>query len=198
MTTNADTAPAADAAGTVLSLHDVRIRSDLRTGDLARIVQAHGVLYAREYAFDWRFEAYVAGSLVDLAVAADAGPDAPPCRVWLAERADLGDDTAASPLLGMVAIIGRDADTAQLRWFLVDPAARGIGLGRRLLDDALAWSREQGFQRVFLWTVGNLDTAARMYRQAGFTRAETLPARDLWGRHLAEERHDLVFNAPAP
>ncbi|HET8648839.1 MAG TPA: GNAT family N-acetyltransferase, partial [Gemmatimonadales bacterium] len=121
------------------------LRSELRPGDIGAIAALHGTLYAREYGFDHTFEAYVAGPLAEFALR-----NAPNERIWLAEQ--------AGRLVGVVAIVAEDGDpaTAQLRWFLVDPSARGRGLGRRLLDTAIEFSRAAGYRRIVLWTVSAL------------------------------------------
>src|SRR5262245_65449881 len=103
------------------------LRHDLRPGDLGAIVHLHGTLYARDYGFDPTFEAYVAGPLADF-VRARTDRD----RLWIAERRDR--------LAGCVAVVGASPQEAQLRWFLVDPAARGDGLGTRLLTEAAAFA----------------------------------------------------------
>ena len=81
---------------------------------------------------------------------------------------------------------------AQLRWFLVDPAVRGMGLGRRLLDEALAFCKECGYGNVILWTVSALEAAAHLYRSAGFRKVEEKPGR-LWGVDVVEEKYELTL-----
>src|SRR5437868_14584394 len=98
----------------------VSVRTDLRPGDIGAIVHLHGVLYAREYGFDATFEAYVAGPLAEF-----VRSGSPRERLWIAER--------DGRIVGCVAIVAASPETAQLRWFLVDPSARGMGLGRKLL-----------------------------------------------------------------
>ena len=105
----------------------VTIRHDLRPGDLGRVVTMHGILYAEEYGFGHGFEAYVAETVAEYGRLARPGLD----RLWLAER--------DGRLVGSIAIVGRDGGAAQLRWFLVDPSARGSGLGGRLIQEALAF-----------------------------------------------------------
>src|SRR5215207_1328463 len=136
------------------------IRTDIRPGDIGRVVEMHGELYAREYNLDHTFEGYVVAGLSEFAVGFDESRD----RLWLAEE--------GGRLVGSVAIAGRDGVTAQLRWFLVRPEARGSGLGGRLLSEAVEFCRERGFRSVFLWTISELEAAAHLYRRAGFTPAE--------------------------
>ena len=157
----------------------VTIRHDPRPGDLGRVTALHGVLYAAEYGFDQIFEAYVAETLAELARAARPGQD----RLWLAEL--------DGRLVGSIGIVGRAEGAAQLRWFLLHPDARGRGLGRRLMEEALAFCREAGYRSVYLWTVHPLTAAARLYTAAGFRKTEEKPPAPLWGTTLAEQRYDL-------
>ncbi len=159
----------------------VTLRNDLRPGDIGRIVMLHGVIYAREQGWDATFEAYVAGPLAEFALRRGDRD-----RLWIAEDGDR--------VVGCIAIVEAAPARAQLRWFLVDPAARGRGLGRRLLGLAVAFCEESGYGTVFLWTVGALAAAARLYRAAGFRLAETKPAR-LWGAEVVEERYERALRA---
>jgi GNAT superfamily N-acetyltransferase len=159
---------------------DVTIRTDLRPGDLGAVVSLHGHLYAREHGFDMTFEAYVAGPLAELALRNSDRE-----RLWLAER--------GGRLVGCVAIVAASAGVAQLRWYLVDPAARGAGLGTRLLNEAVAFSRRCGYRQVILWTVSALTGAARLYRAAGFRLVEEAPRR-AWGVDVVEERYELALD----
>lgn len=153
------------------------IRCDPSPADLTGVVALHRECYAAEWGFDGRFAAHVEGPL---AACATAG--SPRDRIWLAER--------EGRLIGCVAIVAAGPDTAQLRWFLVAPPARGTGLGRRLLGDALAWARAQGYRRVMLWTVDLLRAAAHLYRDAGFRLGERRPGAP-WGVPLVEERYEM-------
>jgi GNAT superfamily N-acetyltransferase len=157
----------------------VTVRTDLRPGDMGRVIALHGVLYAEEYGFDYGFEAYVAETVAEFGHLARPGLD----RLWVAERDGL--------MIGSIAIVGREDGAAQLRWFLVAPDARRSGLGRRLVHEALEFCRGAGYRSVFLWTVTGLDAAARLYLAAGFRKTETKPPAMLWGVQLAEERYDL-------
>lgn len=157
------------------------LRSDLCPGDIGSVVALHGILYAKEYGFDPTFEAYVAGPLAEFAL---RGSDRE--RLWLAER--------DGHLVGCIAIVAESAEVAQLRWFLVAPSARGAGLGRRLLDEAVSFSRDRGYRRMILWTVSALRAAGRLYRQAGFQRVESVAGRR-WGVSVIEEKYELVLGA---
>jgi GNAT superfamily N-acetyltransferase len=160
-------------------MEPITLRTELRPGDLGGIVQLHGTVYAREHGFDPTFEAYVAGPLAECALRAS-----PRERIWIAER--------QGRLVGCVAIVDAGPRTAQLRWFLVDPAARGSGLGTRLLREAIAFSRGLGCETLVLWTVGALEAAARLYTAAGFAKVESKPGRR-WGADVVEERYELAL-----
>jgi ribosomal protein S18 acetylase RimI-like enzyme len=153
------------------------LRHDLKPGDLGYIVHLHGLLYAREFGFDPTFEAYVAGPLAEF-VRNRGERD----QLWLAESGER--------IVGSVAIVGVSAREAQLRWFLVDPSVRGLGLGRKLLDEAITFSKQRSYATVFLWTVSALTAAAHLYSSAGFQKVEERPARQ-WGMDLVEERYLL-------
>jgi len=156
---------------------EATVRTNLRPGDIGEIVRLHGVLYAREHGFDATFEAYVAEPLARFAIAAS-----PRERLWIAER--------KGAIVGSVAIVAASPDVAQLRWFLVDPKARGQGLGKRLLDEAIAFSRANGYRSLVLWTVSGLGAAARLYGALGFVRIEEKPGRP-WGVDVVEEKYEL-------
>jgi N-acetylglutamate synthase-like GNAT family acetyltransferase len=155
----------------------VSVRTEARPGDIGEIVRLHGVVYAKEHGFDATFEAYVAEPLARFAIAAS-----PRERLWIAER--------DGRIVGCVAIVAASAQVAQLRWFLVDPAARGSGLGTRLLDETIAFSRASGYRSIVLWTVSALAAAARLYRARGFARTEHKPGRP-WGVDVVEEKYEL-------
>jgi N-acetylglutamate synthase-like GNAT family acetyltransferase len=153
------------------------LRHHLLPGDLGAIVHLHGTVYAQEYGFDPTFEAYVAGPLAAF-VQSHTERD----RLWIAER--------AGRMAGCIAVVGASDREAQLRWFLVDPAARGQGLGKRLLHEAVAFGRQAAYESMFLWTVSALTVAAQLYRSAGFERVEQKPGQH-WGVDVVEERYVL-------
>jgi N-acetylglutamate synthase-like GNAT family acetyltransferase len=156
------------------------IRTDIRPGDLGSVIDLHGVVYAREYGLDHTFEGYVAAGLGEFAKSYDERRD----RLWLAEE--------SGRIVGSIAIVGSADGIAQLRWFLVDPEARGSGLGRRLLREALGFCRDLGYRSVFLWTLCGLEAAAYLYVQAGFQRTEQ-KKHEIWGAVRTEERYDLTL-----
>lgn len=166
------------APGSELRLADVEIRHGLRPGDVGNIIRIHGELYAQEYQYDLRFEQYVTQTLHEFLPVYDPVKD----RVWMA--------TCFGELAGMIAIIHKGRGKAQLRWFLVRPEFRGIGLGRALMTAAMDFCREQRFREVYLLTTNQQQTAAAIYLKAGFVKTGSEPAQ-LWGQDLYEERYEL-------
>ena len=158
----------------------VHLRTDITEADLERLVQLHGDLYEREFGWSRDFEDYVRAGVEAFA----AGPPGERERVWIAE---VGDE-----LVGAIAIVESSAEDAQVRWFLLAPAARGRGLGKRLLEEALGFARAAEYRRVFLWTVAELEAAAALYRAAGFFLTEEI-THEVWGAERTEHRYDLAF-----
>jgi N-acetylglutamate synthase-like GNAT family acetyltransferase len=157
----------------------VTVRTDLKPGDLGAVVQLHGLLYAREHGFNPTFEAYVARPLAEFVKAASARE-----RLWIAEK--------DGHIVGCIAIVAASAEVGQLRWFLVDPEARGAGLGKKLLQEAVRFAKECGYRNVILWTVSALTAAAHLYRAAGFRKVEEKPGR-MWGVDVVEEKYELTI-----
>jgi GNAT superfamily N-acetyltransferase len=158
----------------------VSIDCQLRAGDLGAIVEQHGRLYRTEYRLDERFEAYVATG-VGAAVLSEVSP---PARFWIVRDGDR--------FLGSAAVCPASDGVGQFRWFLLDPSVRGRGVGRQLLDAALAHSRAAGYRGVFLWTFDALESAARLYQSAGFVETERRPEAAPWGVPVTEVRYDLA------
>src|SRR5882724_925971 len=111
----------------------MQLRTTISPGDIGYIIYLHGILYAQEYDLDHTFEGYVAAGLGEFAKSYDERKD----RLWLAETEER--------IVGSIAITGLPDHSAQLRWFLVHPEARGNGLGRELLAEALQFCRDRGF-----------------------------------------------------
>jgi DNA-binding MarR family transcriptional regulator/GNAT superfamily N-acetyltransferase len=132
-------------------------------GDLGWIVERHGARYAAEYGWSDEFEAFVAGTVASYVAGRDPSREA----VWIAEV----DGERA----GCVGCVRDDDETARLRWLLVEPPARGAGIGARLVDECLRFARRSGYRRITLWTYDVLADARRIYERAGFTLDDQRP-----------------------
>ena len=170
-----------DVREEIHSRGEITLRTELKPGDIGNLVYLHGVIYEREYGFDHTFEAYVAGPLSEFVLS-----DSKRERIWITELDDR--------IVGCVAIVASSPETAQLRWFLVDPSARGRGLGRRLLNEAVAFSRACDYRFIFLWTVSALVAAAHLYSSVGFRKVEERPGKR-WGVVVVEERYEMDLSS---
>lgn len=161
-----------------------RIRSLSEPGDLGWVVMAHGEMYAREFGWDSDFEALVARIVADYAADNDPAREAG----WIAEV----DGQRA----GCVFCIAQDRTTAKLRLLLVDAAARGRQLGRRLVDTCVDFARSAGYRRMVLWTNDPLTSAAKIYLSAGFRLTEQEPHHS-FGTDMVGQTYELDLGSPA-
>lgn len=110
----------------------------------------------------------------------------------------MAESTETSTFLGCIACLKHreEPDTALLRLFLVNPSARGMGLGARLIDDCLSFARERGYAKIVLWTFSVLEGARRLYRRVGFQLVFTGEEKGYWGTiNLVPERWDLTLSS---
>lgn len=159
-------------------IEDIAIRTELRHGDFGAVVRMHGLLYGREYRFGLLFEAYVAEALSELYRRWDPARD----RAWLCE--------SDGSLVGSLFLMHREDGAAQLRFFLVDPECRGLGLGKLLMDRFMEALRTGGYRSAYLWTMNELPAAASLYIRHGFRLTEEKET-TTFGRPAVEQRYDL-------
>ncbi len=152
-------------------------------GDLGWVVMAHGELYASQYGWDSTFEASVAQIVADYGSSHDAEREA----AWIAEM----DGTR----IGSVVVISAGGTAARLRVLLVHPDAQGRGIGRQLLDTAIAFSRAKGYDGLVLWTNDVLRAAIHLYLKAGFVLADEHPHHS-YGVDLIGQTYQLDLQQP--
>lgn len=156
---------------------EISIRSTLLPGDLGFIAYLHGLLYAGECGYGLSFEAYVLDGLKDLARKYDAARD----RVWICEH--------RQQIVGFLVAQHRD-DALQLRYFLLRPAYRGCGLGKRLMEEFISFMNAGNYRHAFLWTTNEQHAAIALYTRYGFRLTDEKASED-FGKPLTERRYDL-------
>jgi DNA-binding MarR family transcriptional regulator/N-acetylglutamate synthase-like GNAT family acetyltransferase len=176
-----------EAMRTISSALDTRSAADAplllrphRSGDIGWVVQRHGELYSREYGLNEEFEALVAQIAAEFIQHLD--PEREHC--WIAER--------DGRRLGCVFLVAKTKTVAKLRLLLVEPEARGSGLGRRLVGECIRFAREAGYRKLALWTQSNLDAARAIYASSGFACVST-QAHHSFGHDLLAETWELTL-----
>lgn len=154
------------------SAGDISIRTELRAGDAGYITFMHGRIYQKEYGYSTLFEAYVAKSFFDFLQNYDPSRD----RLWCAED--------GGTIIGCIGIAGH-GDRAQLRWFLIEPEYRGLGLDKKLLSLAVDFARNRGYQTIYLDTTSDLTQAVGLYRKMGFEKVKETP-NNSWKKGVTE------------
>jgi peptidyl-dipeptidase Dcp len=162
-----------------VALQDISIRTELRPGDLGYVIHLHGDLYSREYGYGIQFESYVAKGLCEFYEKYNPERN----RVWVCEH--------NGRMIGFLLLMDR-GKAAQLRYFLLQPEYRGIGLGSKLMSMYMDFMRECGYKESYLWTTHELSIAAFLYKRAGFTLTEEKES-TAFGKPLREQRYDLLL-----
>ncbi|MDY0236469.1 MAG: GNAT family N-acetyltransferase [Gudongella sp.] len=156
---------------------EITIRHNLKPGDTGYISYMHGWIYNKEYNFGLVFEAYVAHSFYEFLLGYNIETD----RLWVAEH--------NGEIVGSIAIIGH-GDIAQLRWFILHPDYRGIGLGRKLFNEAMDFCRSKNYKSIYLYTTYQLERAIAMYKKAGFVKVEETE-NNTWTEGLIELKFEV-------
>ncbi|UPM54845.1 bifunctional helix-turn-helix transcriptional regulator/GNAT family N-acetyltransferase [Gottfriedia acidiceleris] len=150
-----------------------------KPGDVGYVAYIHGKIYSTTYQFGRVFEYYVMKGLSEFLLNPNGG------ELWIAE--------VNGEIVGSIAITKANESVAQLRWYVLDEKYQGLGIGKKLIETALNFCKENQFEHVFLWTVSTLETARYLYKKYNFTLTEEKPNFDWTGFELIEERWDLVL-----
>ena len=156
-----------------------------RPGDMGWVVERHGALYFREYGWNEEFEALVAGITAEFISKLDPARE----RCWIAE--------AHGRRLGCIFLVAGETGSARLRLLLVEPEARGLGLGGTLVTECVRFARAAGYERIVLWTQEHLAAARHLYERAGFRLISREPHRS-FGHDLVGETWELLLAPTAP
>ena len=142
------------------------------------VIQRHGAIYAREWGYSAEFEALVARSCADFLDHFEPAGE----RCWIAER--------DGEIVGSVFVLRKSKTVAKLRMLIVDPKARGLGIGGRLIDECIRFARQAGYRTLTLWTNKQLAAARRLYQHAGF-RCVRAERGHNFGKDLVDETWEL-------
>jgi len=162
-----------------IKIDDIRIRTELRPGDIGYVIYMHGRLYKKEYNYGIEFETYVAAGLAEFYQQYDPQKD----RVWICEH--------RNNIVGFLLLMHR-GDAAQLRYFILKPQYRGIGLGNKLMTLYVEHLKQCKYQVSYLWTTDELPASAHLYQKFGFKLTEQKPS-TAFGKPVTEQRYDLVL-----
>jgi N-acetylglutamate synthase-like GNAT family acetyltransferase len=158
-------------------LEDITIRTDLKPGDLGYVIYLHGHLYHKEYQYGLSFESYVAEGLAEFYRQFE--PDTN--RMWICEH--------DQRIIGSMLLMNR-GESAQLRYFIIEPEYRGIWLGKKMMELFMSFLKSRHFKSSFLWTTQELPTAASLYKRCGFVLVEEKDS-TAFGKPVREQKYEL-------
>ncbi len=161
------------------SLSEITIRTTLQPGDIGYVTYMHGDLYFKENGYGLSFETYVAQGLAEFCKQYDPSTN----RVWVAEHKE--------HRIGFLLLLNR-GEAAQLRYFILLPEYRGIGLGKMMMNLYMDFLRSKGYRSSYLWTTSEQTTAIELYCRHGFRLTEEKES-TAFGKPLLEQRYDLVL-----
>lgn len=162
---------------------DPYVLRPLRVGDIGWITHRQGILYAQEYGWDGTYEALVAEILAAFVRNFDPESEA----AWVAEL--------DGEVVGSIFAVKKSDTMAKLRLLYVEPSARGLGIGRRLVDECIAFARAKNYQTLTLWTNDVLVSARRIYQSAGFVLADE-EKHHAFGKDLVGQNWNLDLQPP--
>jgi N-acetylglutamate synthase-like GNAT family acetyltransferase len=161
----------------MINREDITTRTELRQGDLAAILSMHSEIYGKEYGYNLYFEAVVAKTLYEFYEIFK--PDR--SRVWLCEH--------EGRVVGSLALLDRGDAIAQLRYFVLMPGYRGLGLGNHLMTLFMEFMHEVGYTSSYLLTTDDLHEAAHLYRKYGFELVSSNVS-DVYGKEMHRQRYE--------
>jgi GNAT superfamily N-acetyltransferase len=161
------------------AIDEIVIRTELKPGDIGYVIHLHGRLYADEYQYGISFESYVAEGLSEFWKQYDPAKN----RIWVCEH--------QNRIIGFLLLMNRGS-SAQLRYFIIEPEFRSIGLGRKLMQCYVEFMRSAGYKHSYLWTTHELPAAASLYRRFGFELTEEKPS-SAFGKPLTEQKYELTM-----
>jgi peptidyl-dipeptidase Dcp len=164
----------------MMIFRDILIRTALVPGDLGYVIYMHGELYKKEYGYGLHFESYVAAGLHELYESMSSSRS----MAWVCEQ--------NKKIVGFLALMDR-GQQAQLRYFILDPSVRGVGLGKKLMELYMDYLKSSGFKSSYLLTTKELPAAAHLYTSYGFKLTEEHPAYKPFDKDVIEQRYELTL-----
>ncbi|MEO9021262.1 MAG: GNAT family N-acetyltransferase [Ginsengibacter sp.] len=163
----------------MIQINEITIRNNLNPGDIGYIIYLHGNSYKEEYNYGTEFEIYVASGLLEFYQQYDPRKD----RIWICEH--------QHRIIGSLVLVHRKNNSAQLRFFLIEPAYRGLGLGKKLMELSMEFFYQSHYQSCYLWTNDELGAAASLYKRHRFKLAAEKSS-NAFGKKITEQRYDLL------